>query len=301
MVSDLQHHLPAPRSDPNLDRRARRRVYDGIAHQVADDLPQLMRITDHERAAVAVNRNRSRGIHRACVVGRVARKMREVYGLAHHVVDLVEPRERQEVLHDHAHPGGLALDAAHRPFDVSGLARSADPEQLRISADRRKRCAKLVRGIGQEATQPVLAFLPLRKGLLQPLQHRVQRDPQPADLRARRGWADSARQVPGRDRARRLPDAVQRAQPEPHDHPAQQREREQHPTDHQGLDPQQPVECAVHLRHRHGHDRGARLVRGRLGDRPVLEVAAALGADGDDLPRTEVGGDVGRRGGHLPI
>ena len=110
----------------------------------------------------------------------------------------------------------------------SGSRRGADPEQLGVAADRRQRRAQLVRGVGEEAAQALLARAALGERLLQPREHRVQRQAEAADLGARLGVVDAPRQVARGDRAGRHADRVQRAQPEAHDPPGAEAEREQH-------------------------------------------------------------------------
>ena len=60
----------------------------------------------------------------------------------------------------------------HRLLDLGGLAGRADPVQLGVAADGHQRRAQLVRGVGQEAAQAVLAGLALGERLLEPLEHR---------------------------------------------------------------------------------------------------------------------------------
>ncbi len=95
---------------------------------------------------------------------------------------LVEPREQQHVVDEPSHPRRLVLDPAHR-VGLLGLGRDrAGPPELRIAPNRRQRRAQLVRGIRDEATEAVLRLLPLVERTLDLPEHRVQRDPEPADL-----------------------------------------------------------------------------------------------------------------------
>ena len=87
----------------------------------------------------------------------------------------------------------------------------ATPEQLRVAAHRGERRAQLVGGVGHEPPQPVLGRLSLCERLLDLAEHRVQRDPEAADLRARVGLLHPPGQVAGRDLGRRALDSRQRA------------------------------------------------------------------------------------------
>ena len=212
--------------------------------------------------------------------------------------DLVEPRERQQILDEHAHARRLVLDARHRLGDVLGLCRRADPEQLGVPADRGQRRAQLVRGVREEAAQALLAGAALGERLLQAREHRVERQAEAADLRARLGVVDAARQVAGGDRAGRRADRVQRAQPDAHDPPGAAAEREQDGAEHESLDEQQLRERGVDLGQR---DRGDRqpAAGGAFGDRAVARSVRARRADGDRLVRRDVVGQVGRGGRRL--
>ena len=142
--------------------------------------------------SLAADRDVAAGIDRACVRRRVAGELGHIDVLAHEVVEFVQPREREQVLDQHAHARRLALDAAHRLLGVRFIAGGAGAEQLRIAADRGKRRPQLVRGVGEEAAQAALARLALRKRLLEPVEHRVEGDargarPPSTESRARLG------------------------------------------------------------------------------------------------------------------
>ena len=130
---------------------------------------------------------------------------------------LVQPRQRQQVLDEHAHARGLVLDPAHRLGDVLGLARGAHAEQLGVAADRDQRRAQLVRGVGDEAAQPLLARLARGERVLEPVEHAVQREPEPADLGARVGRLDAVGEVAAGDRRGGVAHAVEREQADAHD------------------------------------------------------------------------------------
>ena len=116
------------------------------------------------------------------VVDRVGRQGRHVDGLAHRVAQLVHPGQRQQVLDEHAHPRGLALDPPHRLPDLVGRARCAHAEELGVAADRSERCPQLVAGVGDEPAHPRLALLPRDQCVVDGVEQRVQRAGHPADL-----------------------------------------------------------------------------------------------------------------------
>ena len=88
-------------------------------------------------------------------------------------------------------------------------------------------------------------------------EHRVEREAEPADLGALVGGFDPARQVAGRDRAGGLAHLLERTQPELHDPPREQREREQHAGGDEHLDQQEMVQRVVDVAHRDGDDERA--------------------------------------------
>ena len=90
----------------------------------------------------------------------------------------------------------------------------------------------------------------------------VERDPEPADLRARVGRLDAVGEVAAGDPARGVAHAVEREQADPHDDPAGDPEQQQHGADHERLDEQQPVELLVGLAQRDGGDQRCRRARG---------------------------------------
>ncbi len=75
---------------------------------------------------------------------------------------LVEPRQQQQFLDQHAHARRLLLDAPHGEVEVLGPVLGAAAEQLGVAADRGERRAQLVRRLGEEAPQGVLGRLSCR-------------------------------------------------------------------------------------------------------------------------------------------
>ena len=231
------------------------RVDKRVAQQVGQHLAQLVGIAAHvawpDGAGRCRGRARSRGRRRPR-----RRPAGEVDVLADQVADLVQARERQQVLDEHAHARGLGLDARHRLLGVLGVARRADPEQLGVAADRRQRRAQLVRRVGQEGAQPVLGRLLLGERLLEPVQHPVQRQARAGRPRCA-GSAGSTR----RDRS---PAAIEPAvtpmrssgrRPMPDQPPRQRAQRQQDAGDDQRLDAQQAVQRRVGLGQRDRRDR----------------------------------------------
>ena len=161
------------------------------------------------------------------------RQLGDVDRLAQRLGLLVQPREREQVLDEHAHALGLVLDAAHHHVGAAVLVGGADAEELRVAADRGQRRAQLVRGVGEELAQALLARLALGERLLEPVEHRVQREPEPADLRSRRGRAHPPRELAGGDLAGGDLHAVERAQPEANDEERAHAQGEQHAGDHE--------------------------------------------------------------------
>ncbi len=93
-------------------------------------------------------------------------------------------------------------------------------------------------------------------------EHRVERDPEPADLGALILVRDAVRQVAARDRRRGRADLGQRAQPDP-DHPEpEQRDPGEHGERGEQLDEHQAVQRAVDARERGGDEQHEAVVAG---------------------------------------
>ncbi len=152
VVADLEALVGAVERDGHLDRCSGRCVHERVAHQVGQHLPQQQRIADDRRGAGGLDIDGAVGRGDARVVDGVARERREVDVLAQRRADLVEPRERQQVLDEHAHARGLVLDPQHRAALVGLVPGRTDAQQLGVPADRRERRAQLVRGVGEEAS-----------------------------------------------------------------------------------------------------------------------------------------------------
>ncbi len=217
MVADRDPQLAVDARDLDLHGGAVGRVDEGVAEQVGEDLAQLQGVAADGRGTVCVQSDLAPGSAGAGVLHRVARERGDVDRLAVSLRLLVEPREREQVLHQHAHPCGLFLDPAHRPRVARGVARCAHPEQLGVAADRGERRAQLVGGVGEELAQPLFAGGPRGEGLLEALEHRVEREPEASDLGLGGRRAHPSRQVPGGDLPGGHLDAAQGSQPETDD------------------------------------------------------------------------------------
>ena len=152
---------------------------------------------------------------------------------------LVEAREQQQVVDEHAHAPRFALDAGHRALEVVGTRVGAAAEQLGVGADGGERRPQLVRRVGDEAAQPRLGRCASRRSGLDLAQHGVQRHAEPADLGVRLRALDAPREVAGGDRGRRRLDRRQRPQADADDPDAERDDPGSTRRRHEQLDQQQ--------------------------------------------------------------
>ena len=87
----------------------------------------------------------------------------------------VEPREKQEIVDEPAHPDGLLLNPAHRVVEGNRVGEPAAPVEVGVAADRGERGTQLVRCVADEAAETFLVALTL-------VEHRVQGSPELAGL-----------------------------------------------------------------------------------------------------------------------
>ena len=146
---------------------------------------------------VSFERDRPVGLDSLGGLDRLTDERAELDGLALQGASLVETGEQQQVVDQHAHPGGLALDSPHRAREIVGSRVRTALEQLCVGANRGERSAQLVRGVGDEAPQLALGGLERAQRRLDLRQHRVEGDPEPADLRARLGALDAPGEIAG--------------------------------------------------------------------------------------------------------
>ena len=107
-------------------------------------------------------------------------------GADHDVAPLVEAREGEQVLDEHAHPHRLLLDAVHRLRDILVARDRAHPVQLGVAAHRDERGAQLVAGVADESAHLPHRRVALRDRAVHPAEHRVDRGLEAADLGRRR-------------------------------------------------------------------------------------------------------------------
>ena len=100
-------------------------MHERVADEVAEHLAQLVGVAEHDGGAVGVDADRAVGRGRVGVGDGVAGEVGEVDLGVRRVGDLVEPRERQQVLDEHAHARRLVLDPPHRLLDVLVGSRAA--------------------------------------------------------------------------------------------------------------------------------------------------------------------------------
>ena len=131
------------------------------------------------------------GLERPCRLKRLGDHVLERDGLELERPSFVEVGEQEQVFDEDAHPFRLASDPLHRALEVVRPARRAAGEELGIGADGGERGSQLVRGIRDEPPELALGRLEraqrgvaLGHRLLDVREHRVEREPEPADLGA---------------------------------------------------------------------------------------------------------------------
>ena len=194
---------------------------------------------------------------------------------------LVETGEEKEILDERLHPRRLDAHTPQHPRQVSRPLLRAPFEQLRVRAHRADRRAQLVRRVGDEAPETFLRRLLLGEGVLDALQHRVQRHAEPADLGAIVGLLDAQAQLAAGDVRRRALDVAQGPQPDSHQPEAEPDRDEEHSGGHEDLGQQQPLQRRVHVVERQ-RDHQQRVVRQPLSADAELAVLAAGGVDREE-------------------
>jgi hypothetical protein len=298
VVADLEAHLAVHVLQAHLDRRPLRRVDERVAQQVAQHLAQLVAVAEHQRRAVDLDADLASRGGGAPVVDGVADQRCEVEFRVRRLGHLVEAGEGQQVLDQHPHPCRFVLDASHRLLHVGGVARGAHAEQLGVAPDGSQRGPQLVRGVGDEAAQAVLAGFALAEGPLEAVEHRVERDAQPADLGPRVGRLDAVGEVAAGDRAGRVAHAIERQQADAHDRPRDEAEDDEDGGDHERLDAEQAPQGVVGGAQRDRRDGDAPVHRVAHGQRAVARTGALLPVDGEGLVRRHLRGQrrLGRHG-----
>ena len=299
VVADLEPDLAVLAADGDVDRAAGGRVHERVADEVAEHLAQLVGVAEHDRGAVGVDaRSRGRGRSR----GRRATASRGERGRG-------RPRRAGRRRPRRAAPASAGPRPARpcarpRPRSAASpsrrprrIARGAHAVQLGVAADRGQRRAQLVRGVGDELAQAVLARLALGERLLEPVEHAVEGErrrgrPRCAGRSTSTRWERSPPAIrpavwPMRSSGSRLMRTTTQRDGGEH---------EQDADDHEPLDEDEPVERARRLGERDGDDgdvAGAERARRRRGSasRRCRVPETVIG-----LPTVELGRDL-RRGG----
>ena len=183
-----------------------------VVEQVVDDLTDPSGVPDDLDRPARGQLDRALRFDGARSFDRVRHHGDEVERFTFERPSLIEASEQEEVVDEHAHPGGLGLDVRHRLGQVLRVGVGAATEELGVAADRRQRRPELVRRIGDEAPEALLGPPALFERRLDVGQHRVQRDPEPADLGPFVGWFHAAREIAGGDRARGISHPFERLQ-----------------------------------------------------------------------------------------
>ena len=221
----------------------------------------------------------------------------------------VEPGEEQEIVDQEAHALRFASDPAHRAREVVRPRRCSAGEELGIRTDRGQRGPQLVRRVGHEAPELLLRRLAFLEGCLDLREHRVQREPEAADLGLFVDALDALRKVARGDAPRRRGDGVERPEAEPYHPEPERRERGKDRCRDEQLDEEEPVERPVHVAQRRGDDehrprtgldRGANAVATVSVDGRDGEVAHALEARAGRLRDRDRPGQARRRQRRLP-
>jgi len=213
-----------------------------VTEQVGDDLVQSRRVAlDLDGLVGQVELPDVVGRGGMGVADRVDDHLGEVDGLVVERTAGVQAGEQQQVVDQRGHPDRLGLDPADRVGDPLGDRLLFTAGQLRIPSDRGERGAQLVARVGDELAYPFLALLTPVEGVVDVVEHLVERGADLTDLGASVGvlHRDSLDDVDlalgqgeVRDAGRGRGDAVERAQVTPHEpHPpdADDDQPEEHP------------------------------------------------------------------------
>ena len=180
-VDHLDEHAAGDLAQPDGDRRGDRRVRADVAQQVGQHLPDARLVDDRDQPGRRLRPDRPLRLDGRGVGDRVPDDPREV-GLGQvQRRGPVQPGQLEQLGDQRAHPLGFLLDPAHGVGQLLGAERAL-PVQLGVAADSRERRAQLVRGVGGELAHLLLRSQPGAERLLDPVEHRVDRRPEPADL-----------------------------------------------------------------------------------------------------------------------
>jgi len=211
---------------PQRHVAARRRVLDGIGHQVEDDLLQPVTVADDARL---INFGDSH-LHRAGddlhLAAHLQQQPIQVNGLAfQRQVAGVGLRQHQQIADQPRHPLSLRANIPQR----LRIGPTHPLQQIHVAANGRERCAQLMRDVGQEAALCI-------EQPLQALQRLVEGDSEPPDLIVGVFDGNAPREVVGaRDLQGRLRDNVERLERAAGREPADEggQHHREHPAAHQ--------------------------------------------------------------------
>ena len=210
-------------ADPHRDGGAVRGVPSGVAEQVGKHLVQPVLVTaDRHRVVGQLEDPAVAAAGDLGVAGGVDRQPGHVHRFPGQRAAGVEPGEQQQVVDEHAHPGGFRQYAAERVGDLLGGVAGAQQPEFGVAADGGQRGAQLVARVGGEPAQPRLARgAPPQRRLHVP-EHPVEGQPDLACFGVRVGvrHALGQRHLAGFERqlghlGRRGRHAAQRAQRQP--------------------------------------------------------------------------------------
>ena len=148
----------------------------------------------------------------------VARDRAQVDGRHDDVAPLVEAGEGEEVFDEAAHPDRLLLDPLHRLRRLLVARDGAHAVELRIAADGDERGAQLVARVADEPAHLLHGGVALAEGLVDAVEHRVDRGLQAPHLGAGGDVAHALAEVAGGDRhggVLDLAEAAERQRDEP--------------------------------------------------------------------------------------
>ena len=273
LVCHLDHGAPVVARDSHLRRGRGRRVRAHVCEQVVDHLAQALGVALDDDRLRRLELEEPVRLQHPCDVDGLARDLRQVDLRPLERTALIEAGEQEQVVDEHAHPLGLALDPGHRAREVLRPVARASLEELGVRLHRGKGRPQLVGRVAHEPAKAVLGGRPLGECPLDLPEHGVQRDAQPPDLRALVGILDPATEVAGCDRLRGVLDPDERPQAQADEPEPEADDRGDDPERHQQLDQEQVVERRVDLVQRRGHDElravGEDLEVRAVVDRPV--------------------------------
>ena len=163
-----------------------------VLQQVVEDLPEAEFVPADLDLAVGLQLHRPVRVDRSGRVHGLADDPGQIDRVAFERPALIQPREQEEIVDQHAHPTRLGLDASHRLLQILRARVRSATEELRVAADRRERGAELVRRIRDERPEPLLGPASLIERRLDLREHRVQREAEPSDLGPLVGGLDPA-------------------------------------------------------------------------------------------------------------